>query len=131
MESKKPIQSPKKMKLFQTVHKNLAILKFISNQSDSFFPLIRQHWSCFLKSFLIITSFSMYLAHVATTAKESMDTLFLISTSIVVVVSFTSIVLKTPKLYSFLNNCEDATYKSEYEKRLIDSLNWAKKSNKF
>lgn len=101
------------MKLFQTIQKNLTILKFDPNQPDSFFALIFQHWSCFLKSFLSLTSLIVYLLHDANTVKEYMDSLFLTTAAILIFVSFTSTVFKTPEIYIFFNGAEKAANKSE------------------
>lgn len=102
-----------KMKLFQTLRRNLAIVKFDPNQTDSFFGLIRQHCSCFSQSSLSIVSLTLYLVHDANSVKEYMDSMFLTTAAVTIFASFSSTVFKTPELYTLLNNAETVGNDSE------------------
>lgn len=106
------------MQIWQTIRKNLEILKFDPNQTGSSTELIRQHQSCFFKSILSLISLIVYLLYVAKTIKEYMDSIFLTTAAITIFVSFTSTVFKTPELYAFLNNAEEAGNKSESDDQI-------------
>lgn len=95
------------MKYFQTIKKELTILYFLPNQTDSTtFELIQQHWSCFLKSILSIISLFAYLIYVANTASEFMYSMFLSTASIFIFMAFTFTVFKTSALFNFLDHYE-------------------------
>lgn len=102
-----------KMKLFQTLQRNLLLVKFHPNQTNSFFGLIRQHSSCFSQSSMSIASLTLYLLHDASSVKEYMDSMFLTMAAITIFVSFSNTVFKTPELYTFLNSIEKAGNNSE------------------
>lgn len=101
------------MKLFQTIKKHLAVLYFHPDQTDSLFELIRQNWSCFLKSILSLTSLFVYLIYVAETVNEFMYSMFLSTASIFIFVAFTSTVFKTSAMYDFLDHFEVALNMNE------------------
>lgn len=103
-----------KMRLFQTIRKNLAILCFKQNHTDSHLLLIQQHWSCFLKSALSLTSLFAYLIYVAETTNELMFSVFLSTASLFIFVAFTSTVFKTSTLYGFFDHTEFVLNESEY-----------------
>lgn len=103
----------KKPKLFQAIKRNLAILKFKPNQSDSMLMLLRDHWVYFFESILALTLFFVYLIHVAETIDEFMFVVFWITASLVIFLCFISTVLKTSVLFKFLNDAETIYSNSE------------------
>lgn len=102
------------MKLFQTIRKNLAILYFKQNETDSYSLLIQQHLSCFSKSALSLISLFAYLIWVAETVNELMFSIFLSAASLFILVSFASSVFKTTALYDFFDHIESSVTKSKH-----------------
>lgn len=109
------------MKLFQTAQKNLLLVKFNPNQTDSFFGLMRQHSSCFFQAIMTILSLALYLLLDANSMIEYLNSMFLITLGVIIFVSFWSSVLKTPELYAFVASCEMGANESE----LIKWRDWA------
>lgn len=109
------------MKPFETIKKNLAILYFSPNtNADSWFELVVQHRSCFLKSALSLTSLFAYLICVAKTSNEFMFSVFLSVASFFIFVAFSSTVFKTSALFDFLNYADH--FFLERKKALFDTF---------
>lgn len=108
------------MKLFKKIKENLAILYFKQNQTDSYFLLIRQHWSCFLKSALTLISLFVYLIHVAVTVEEFMYSMYMSTASFFIFVGFTNTVFYTATLFNFIENFEATINESELFQKKFD-----------
>lgn len=102
-----------KMKLFQTIRKNLAIIYFLPIETDSWWELFKQHLSCFVKSVLSLISLFAYLFYVAETLNEFMYSVFLSAVSIFIAASFTSSVFKTSVMFDIFAHADEALHKSK------------------
>lgn len=102
-----------KLVVFHKIKKNLAALYFTQNRSESYLLLIGQHWSCFLKSALTLTSLFAYLIWVAATVEQYIYSMYMSTASFFIFVAFASTVFKTAILFNFIGNFEAAINKRE------------------
>lgn len=96
------------MEIFRKIKKILSALYFKQNRSESYFLLIRQHWSCFLKSALTLTSLFTYLIYVAATVEQYIYSMYMSTASFFIFVAFASTVFNTATLFNFIRNFEAA-----------------------
>lgn len=100
------------MILFQTIKKNLAILRFIACQSDSWRDLVHQHRRSLLQATITLISFFAYLLCVAETVDEFMYSLYMSTATFLVSVTFLDTVLKTSAMFQYFSNIEEVLNKS-------------------
>lgn len=96
-----------KMKLFQTVQKNMAAMGFFPNQQQNGRRKLTfgQILSVFLYSINVI-SFCIYISCVANTIEEYIDSIFSSTVIVGIEIAFISIIFKNDKLFRTIENAE-------------------------
>lgn len=95
------------MERFQTVRKEIALLGFIPNHRDyPHYPFTKEH----LKTHLIfgwnIISLCIFAIYVADSPKEYMDSLYIITATGALFISYTTITFRMTKLFNFFGDIE-------------------------
>lgn len=101
------------MKLFLSIKKNFKLLHFKPNSADSVFALVRDHWTDFLESILLIVSLIVYLLCEAKTNNEFIYSAFCITVSLAIFLDIVNTVLKTSALFKFMDDAEAVFTKSK------------------
>lgn len=99
------------IKLFESIQSNMINLGFIPNQKN---PFNLQHLRGFIIGLLAIILHFVFFVHVANTIKQYMDSIFMTTVGIAILVSFVSSVLKTKEIFDLINGLEEVINKSEY-----------------
>lgn len=102
----------KKMKLFQTVREYIHAVGI--NQSDRFSGKIFK--ASFLYGFNSILNCA-FLFHKAKTYRQYTDDIFMTSATIIISISFITVIVKMSRLFKFINRCERISEKSTSNKR--------------
>lgn len=97
------------MKIFQISQKNLVFCGFIKNQS-AFNKY--QLWTIFKSIAYLVLQF-LYLFRVANTPKQYMDSIFMTTAGILIVISHIGVASKTATLFNFIDDVEQAINESE------------------
>lgn len=97
------------MKLFQTIRENIRLLGI--NQNDRFSGKILK--ASFLYGFNSILNCA-FLFHKARTFREYTDDIYMTSATIVITISFITVIVKMSRLFKFINRCERIAEKSTY-----------------
>lgn len=98
-----------KMKIYQTVRWNLALIGYKKNLRP--FPK-RLKWILFVKSTFIIAAY-MHLFYVANTTKEFMDSIFVTGMGTLITISHISTIFKMETIFVFMNEIEEVINASE------------------
>lgn len=92
-----------KMKLFQTIQKNHAIVGIRSNQTHAINGRVVVTFSIYVLGF---TSCAIYLFHEANTFFEYSSNMFLTTGLIMIIVVYAIIFFKITKLFELISDCE-------------------------
>lgn len=98
-----------KMKIYQTIQMNLALLGFKENLR----PFNKRQKLCFVAFFISLATIYVYLLCVASKPKEYMDSIFVTAVGSFVCISYISSVFKMETLFIFINGMEEGVNGSE------------------
>ena len=98
------------MKPFQTVKSKLSALGYCANKR----PFNRIQLIFLLKSVLANISFGVYLFYVADAPKEFLDSIFMFTVGILILISDISTISKTTIIFEFIAYGEKVANKSMY-----------------
>lgn len=89
------------MERFQTIRREIAFLGFIPDHHDySHYPFTKQHLRTHLICSLDFISVCMFAVHIADSSKEYMDSLYIMTATIAISVSYTTVTFKMAKLFA-------------------------------
>lgn len=95
------------MECFQTIRKKIALLGFIPNHYDyPHYPYTREHLRTHSIFSWNMISLFIFAIHVADSAKEYMESLYIITATAALFTSYTTITLKMTKLFNFFDDIE-------------------------
>lgn len=95
------------MERFQTIRREIALLGFIPDHQDYLhYPFTKRHLGAHLICSLNIISVCIFAVHVADSPKEYMDSLYIITATVAISVSYTTIAFKTTKLFTVFSDIE-------------------------
>lgn len=117
------IELSEKMRLFQSVQSFFAIVGITSYQSMQKHPFNHKILATFFSYSLTMTSYNVYLFHVATTFWEYNDNIYMNSATMLVVIGFTIVVFNIKKLFEFIDSCEAITIDSKQQQIHAESIN--------
>lgn len=105
------MENTQQIKLLETTQTNLINLGFIPNQKN---PINVQHTRGFIIGLLAIVLHFAFLVYEADTLKQCMDSIFMITVGIAILISFVSTVFKTETLFTVINGLQEIVNKRKF-----------------
>lgn len=96
------------MKIFESVKGNLASIKLVANER----PFHRKQLSQMTQCALAIILLCLYLVHDASTPREHMKSILMVTIGICLQMTYLSLVFKTTTIYDFIDHYEQTVNES-------------------